>query len=62
MAITKEYPVRWKRPPIDLKKLAYLREIERVSLKKLGELFDRSPITLGQILKRLQVAKKGEKQ
>jgi len=60
--MTKEYPVRWKRPPIDLKKLAYLREIEGLNFKQLGEIFNRSPITLGQILKRLQAAKKGEDQ
>jgi len=59
MVTTKEYPVRWKRPQIDLKKLAYLREVEGLNLRQLGAIFNRSPITLGQILKRLQVAKKG---
>jgi hypothetical protein len=46
MVVIEEYPIQWKRQPVDLTKLAKLRWIEKWSVARLAQYFDRSPETI----------------
>lgn len=61
MVEIEEFPIIWKRPPLDLEKLAYFHQVQGWSLDKLAKWANRSPITIRQILKRLVDENVGEK-
>ncbi len=61
MAETWEFPIIWKRPPLDLEKLAYFHQVQGWNLNKLAKWANRSPITIRQILKRITDDNVGEK-
>jgi len=56
-----EFPIIWKRPPLDLEKLAYFHQVQGWNLDKLAKWANRSPITIRQILKRIADDNVGEK-
>jgi len=53
MVEIKEFPIIWRRPPLDLEKLAYFHQVQGWNLEKLAKWANRSPITIRQILKRM---------
>ena len=53
MVEIEEFPIIWKRPPLDLEKLAYFHKVQGWNLDKLANWANRSPITIRQILKRI---------
>ena len=52
MVVIEEHPIRWRKPPVDLEKLAYLRDVEGWSFKRLADWAERSPITLRLLYKK----------
>lgn len=61
MVEIEEFPIIWRRPPLDLEKLAYFHQAQGWNLNKLAKWANRSPITIRQILKRIDDENVGEK-
>ncbi len=60
MVEIEEFPIIWKRPYLDLEKLAYFHQVQGCNLNKLAKWAKRSPITIRQILKRMADEKVGK--
>ena len=56
LTVAQKVAVQWQRPKIDLAELAKLSKDENWPLERLATHYERSPITIAQILRRTENA------